>query len=153
MDTVSAGDLEKSLPFYEFYKKLYDIKKSHKNVEGVFCSCFVPDTSAYPVLEYVRCPAGTTKLSVLPDGSVYPCYLFFRHKEFRLGNIFEDDLSVILENQALNFFRDFKGNACPNTECEIFNKCHGGCPAISLLINGDIKAPDPRCIRKRSSPN
>ena len=146
MDAVSACTLEESLPFYEFYRKLNDIKKRYGNIKGVFCSCFIPDTATNPVLEYVRCPAGTTKFSVLPDGSVYPCYLFFRHKEFRLGNIFEDDFSIIRTNPVLNFFREFRGNACPNAGCEIFSLCHGGCPAVSLLINGDLRAPDPRCV-------
>ena len=126
--------------------QLNDIKKRYGNIKGVFCSCFIPDTATNPVLEYVRCPAGTTKFSVLPDGSVYPCYLFFRHKEFRLGNIFEDDFSIIRTNPVLNFFREFRGNACPNAGCEIFSLCHGGCPAVSLLINGDLRAPDPRCV-------
>lgn len=146
MDAVSEGGLEDSLPFYDFYGRLKDIKKRHENVEGVFCSCFIPDIATHPVLKHVRCPAGTTKFSVLPDGSVYPCYLFFRHREFRLGNIFEDAFSVILTNPVLNFFREFRGNACPNAGCEVFSCCHGGCPAVSLLITGDIRSPDPRCV-------
>jgi len=146
MDAVRKKDLENCIPFYEFLKKVKDLKNTYGNLKGVFCSGFVPDIENYPVLQYVRCPAGTTKLSVLPDGSVYPCYLFFRNKEFRLGNIFVDDFSRIWKNPILDFFRIFEKNICSRTECELFFECHGGCPAVSFLIYNDIKRPDPRCL-------
>lgn len=145
MDTLYENDLEKSLPFYEFYKKIDQLKEIYNNVDGVFCSGFVPDIENYPVLEYVRCPAGTTKLAVLPDGSIYPCYLFFRNEGLRLGNIFVDDFDRIWKNPILDFFRRFEKNTCINSGCELFSLCHGGCPAVSLSIYGDINAPDPRC--------
>lgn len=145
-DIVDKNDLKNSLPFYEFIKELNNLKDTYKNVNGVFCSGFIPDTKNYPVLQHVRCPAGTTKLSIMPDGSVYPCYLFFRHSEFRLGNIVSDDFNSIWSNPILNFFRRFDKSTCTNTRCELFSDCHGGCPAVSFLIYGDITAPDPRCV-------
>jgi len=151
MDTLHKDDLKKSLPFYEFFKKIEDLKNIHKNVDGVFCSGFVPDIENYPFLQYVRCPAGTTKLSVMPDGSVYPCYLFFRDNRFRLGNIFVDDFEKIWGNPILDFFRKFQKNSCVNKNCELFSACHGGCPAVSFLIYGSINAPDPRCVSQSSS--
>ncbi|MDH5201680.1 MAG: radical SAM protein [Nitrospirota bacterium] len=149
MDTVHDDDLRTSLPFYEFLKELNNLKDIYNNVNGVFCSGFIPDTENYPVLQHVRCPAGTIKLSIMPDGSVYPCYLFFRHSEFRLGNILNDDFKSIWSNPILDFFRRFDKNICTNTRCEVFSDCHGGCPAVSLLIYNDIKAPDPRCVVRR----
>lgn len=146
MDTVFRDDINESIPFFEFYKRLNAARSRHKNIEGVFCPGFLPDTAKYPFLRQVRCPAGTTKLSVMPDGAVYPCYLFFRHEEFRLGNLIENDFSEIWESAVLNYFRKFEGNKCPNRKCALFSACHGGCPAVSLLIYGDINAPDPRCI-------
>jgi radical SAM protein with 4Fe4S-binding SPASM domain len=145
MDAVCRDDLEMSLPFWEFLKRLDGLKSIHKNMEGVFCSGFLPDNE-YPVLQYVRCPAGTTKLSIMPDGSVYPCYLFARYDNFRLGNILNDDFSRIWRSPILDFFRTFEQNPCPNKDCELFHHCHGGCPAVSLLILGDMNAADPRCV-------
>ncbi len=145
MDTLRKDDLLRSLPFYEFYTIIHMLKEIYENIDGVFCAGFLHDRELYPILQYVRCPAGTTKLSVLPDGSVYPCYLFFRNKEFRLGNILIDEFDVIWENPVLEFFRTYKENTCTEKNCKLFSFCHGGCPAISFFICGDIHASDPRC--------
>jgi radical SAM protein with 4Fe4S-binding SPASM domain len=150
MDTLYKDDLKNSLPFYEFFQTINTLKELYENVDGVFCSGFIPDRENYPVLEHVRCPAGTTKLAVMPDGSVFPCYLFFRNREFRLGNIIFDDFDRIWKNPVLDFFRRFEKNSCINTKCELFSLCHGGCPAVSFLISGDINAPDPRCVYRPS---
>ncbi len=147
MDTLFADELGDSLPFYEFYKKMIKIKKMHKKIDSVFCSGFIPDKKKYPLLENVRCPAGTTKLSILPDGTAYPCYLFFGYKNFRLGNILNDRFDDIWGNPLLDFFRSYDKNNCCVTDCELFSECHGGCPAVSYSICNDLSAPDPRCIK------
>ena len=148
MDTLSEGDLRDSLPFYVFFQEVNRLKNLYRHVNGVFCSGFIPDIENNPVLQYVRCPAGTTKLSVMPDGSIYPCYLFFRNREFRLGNILIDEFNRIWKNPVLEFFRKFEKNSCINTRCELFSRCHGGCPAVSFLVFGDMNAPDPRCVKR-----
>jgi radical SAM protein with 4Fe4S-binding SPASM domain len=146
MDTVVREDLNNSLPFYEFFRELLALKETYKTLDGVYCSGFIPDTESHPVLAHVRCPAGTTKLSVMPDGDVYPCYLFFRHKEFNLGNILRDDFEKLWNSPILAFFRNFLGNRCQKSWCPLFSSCHGGCPAVSFLICNDLGAPDPRCF-------
>ena len=150
MDVVDKDSLGDSLPFYDFYRDLHALRKMHKNIKGVFCSGFIPDTREYPVLTHVRCPAGTTKLSILSDGNAYPCYLLFRNSEFALGNLLVDDFETIWNNPVLNVFREFKKNPCLDTRCEVHSACHGGCPALSLLILNDITAPDPRCMERRT---
>jgi len=146
MDAVSDDDLKECLAFYEYMEILDRVQRDYPQVGGVYCSGFIPWEDG-PV-SAMRCPAGSRKLSVLPDGSVYPCYLLFRHGEFRLGNIFEDALRSIWENRALDFFRKFEGNNCPRRECAFFRKCRGGCPAVSLSVTGHLDAPDPRCSRQ-----
>ncbi len=146
MDVLHKDDLKNSLSFYNYFQRLNYLKNLHKNINGVFCSGFIPDFKKYPILKYVRCPAGTTKISVMPDGSVYPCYLFFRNKEFKLGNIFIDDFKKIWQNPILEFFRKFEKNNCINTKCNLLSVCHGGCPAVSFMISGSLDAPDPRCV-------
>lgn len=147
MDTLFSTDLERGMPFNRYLDKLIQLKKAYNNIEGVYCSGFLPDVMNYPFLRHVRCPAGSTKLSVMPDGSVYPCYLLVRHHEFRLGNILTDSFEQIWHNPALDFFRRFDRNECPDAKCGLFSECHGGCPAISLLINNTLQGPDPRCVR------
>ena len=147
MDTLHAADLENGLSFSQFHRALSSLRSRYENLEGVYCSGFLPDIGNCPILENTRCPAGTTKLSIMPDGSVYPCYLFFKRPEFMLGNILSDRFEEIKKNPLLNFFRRFKKNTCPDASCDLFSRCHGGCPAVSLMISGDLNAPDPRCVR------
>ncbi len=144
MDTLRPADLEESLSFPGYYRKLQLHREKHDNLEGVFCQGFLPGEDS-SVLKGARCPAGTTKLSIMPDGTVYPCYLLFRNPDYRLGNIFSDSFKKILKNPILGFFRNFEKNNCANSHCEFSSHCHGGCPAVSLAICGNINAPDPRC--------
>ena len=143
-DAMERAELVHTVPFPQFMNTV----ANHANalqVGTVYCSGFIPDIQHYPELAHARCPAGTTKLGVMPDGSVYPCNLLFGRTEFLLGNILTDPFEVIWRHPALGFFRSFAENACMQTSCELHGRCHGGCPAHSLLLSGDIAAPDPRC--------
>ena len=144
-DALDRRELSSTVPFHEF---LSTIEKRFEpgRVGMVFCSGFLPDRDASPELAAVRCPAGTTKLGVMPDGSVYPCNLWFGRKEFFLGNILTDPFETIWNNGALAWFRSAPGNACPKTSCELHARCHGGCPAQSVACGGTLTAPDPRCV-------
>ncbi len=138
-DILSADELGDSIPFYEYIQKLNELKRSFKNVMPVYCEGFISDKD-------YRCPAGTAKISIMPDGSVYPCYLLFRFNEFKLGNIFEDSLKDILNSPVLEFFKRYRGNICPKKQCKLHSRCHGGCPAISYIFYKRLDRPDPRCL-------
>ncbi len=148
-DAVTAADLTSCVAFDDYYKTLEKMKsdrpKGRLNLKGVYCGGFLPDADS-PALDWARCPAGTTKLAVMPDGDVYPCYLLFRYGQFKLGNLLKDDFKTIWENPLLDDFRHFTGNRCPKTGCDLFSRCHGGCPAISYIFNGYLSGPDPRCM-------
>lgn len=143
-DALDRSELSSTVPFHEFLSEAE--KRFEPGQAGlVFCSGFVPDTSSSPELSSVRCPAGTTKLGVMPDGSVYPCNLWFGKKEFLLGNILSDPFESIWNHPALAWFRSAPRNTCPITACALHSRCHGGCPAHSLACAGTLSAPDPRC--------
>lgn len=143
-DAVNEADLAQCARYPEYYQRLRQLKSTMFNLEGVYCGGFLPDAD-YSKLHNVRCPAGTTKLAVLPNGDVYPCYLLFGHHHFRLGNLLKDDFRSIWENPLLDAFRYFEKNQCPETGCELIGRCHGGCPATSYIFNGNLAGPDPRC--------
>lgn len=145
-DPLNARDLGECLSYPEYRERLDALRARHPQAAGVACDGFVPDGASADRLRGVRCPAGTVKLAVLPDGSVYPCYLLFSRPEFRLGNLLTDAFDTIWESPRLEFFRSFGGNACPRRECAHHAGCHGGCPAVSLLVTGNPAAPDPRCV-------
>jgi len=106
----------------------------------------VVDATAKRVTLQLHPAAGPVRIVVLPDGSVYPCYLLFSRPEFRLGNLLADAFAAIWDSPRLEFFRSFRGNACPREACEHHAACRGGCPAVSLLVAGDLTLPDPRCV-------
>jgi len=143
-DALSRSELQTTVPFPRFASTIERLFNS-KEVGMVFCSGFLPDTRHFPELVHVRCPAGTTKLGIMPDGSVYPCNLFFGLKDFLLGNIVNDPFQAIWQHQALAYFRSSTLNLCTQVSCRHHSECHGGCPAHSLFLNNDLTAPDPRC--------
>lgn len=147
-DAADHADLENCTGFESFYNRLEAFKTKYPKAEGVYCGGFIPDTRHYPVLAGTRCPAGTTKLSVACDGSVYPCYLFFRDNAFCLGNILEDDFNEIWNHPALDFFRHYRQSPCTDSSCRFFGRCRGGCPAMAYLAYGRLDAPEPRCVSR-----
>lgn len=143
-DALSEDELKEVMPFYEFIKEIEMFNDIYSNIKPVYCSGFVPEDGS----EW-RCPAGSTKLSIMPDGSVFPCYLLFEFPEFRLGNILHNEFKEIIRNPILDFFKKTSDNQCKVNNCHIRSKCHGGCPAVSWAIYRDLNMPDPRCNASR----
>lgn len=146
-DVITNRHIKNAMPFPQFLFSLQRLKLPM--TRAVYCSGFIPDITNYPELSSARCPAGITKLGLLPDGSVYPCNLFFGRKEFRLGNLLHDSFKSIWNHRRLEFFRTFTGNKCPQTSCILHKSCHGGCPAHSLIHYGDLGSPEPRCCTEK----
>jgi len=130
--------------FPEFREYFQQIKES---LEGILDIGFVAASAFYKYgsMAQVRCDAGSTKVALLPDGSIFPCNLFFGFQEFCLGNIFKDDLKSILENPVLDKLKKFQGNQCPSSSCNHYSTCTGGCPAHSCFFHGSLDSIDPRC--------
>jgi radical SAM protein with 4Fe4S-binding SPASM domain len=100
----------------------------------------------YGAQKHGRCDAGTTKIAIMPDGSVFPCNLLTGFREFHLGNIFHDDREIIWNNPVLQHFRDYNAiNLCSISSCLHHETCTGGCPAHSYSFFHRLNAADPRC--------
>jgi radical SAM protein with 4Fe4S-binding SPASM domain len=146
-DAAGPGDLTDTIPFHWFISSI-EQRYDPTEVGTVYCSGFLPDVDNVPVLAQTRCPAGTTKLGVMPDGSTYPCNLFFGIKEYFLGNVLHDSFESIWSSSVLSFFRETKGNICGKLSCRFHGRCHGGCPAQALRLTGNLASPDPRCTNQ-----
>jgi radical SAM protein with 4Fe4S-binding SPASM domain len=146
-DAIEPGDLKDALSFAEFMTAADRFRA--EMVGSVYCSGFLPDIRNYPDLVSARCPAGTSKLGIMPDGSVYPCNLLFGKSDYLLGNILTDDFKKIWSHPVLDFFRKFSGNQCEVTVCRHHSLCHGGCPAHAVSHSGNPAGPDPRCLQTR----
>jgi len=149
MDLFSHApdDENNALGFVEFMKFFYDISSHNPGIDinKVNASCFEKNT----LPAGVRCAGGVKKLSIMPDGSVYPCNLFHNFPEFRLGNIFTDNFTDIWMSPKLDFFRYFDKNHCQVTGCSNFVSCTGGCPAHGCFHDLDMNGTDIRCISRK----
>lgn len=79
---------------------------------------------------------------ILSNGNVYPC-VFFVNSEFCLGNIFEESLLQIWNNDMLWEKYEQRVNKLCNNK-----NCMGGCIGMIYLLKGEIKTCDPRCIMR-----
>jgi radical SAM protein with 4Fe4S-binding SPASM domain len=149
MDLFShdPDDENNALGFVEFMKFFYAISSHNPGIEinRVNASCFEKDR----LPEGVRCAGGVKKLSIMPDGSAYPCNLFHHFPEFRLGNIVTDDFTDIWMSPKLDFFRYSDKNHCQITGCSNFVSCTGGCPAHGYFHDLDMNGTDIRCISRK----
>jgi radical SAM protein with 4Fe4S-binding SPASM domain len=146
-DTIS--DPYSALSYPDFLNFFHLIRSTNTAIEinKVNASCF--EKQKLP--KGVRCAGGVRKLSVMPDGSVYPCNLFQHAPEFNLGNIFTKTFSELWADPKLEFFRSYSGNKCSMTDCSNHVSCKGGCPAHARYHGYDLHGMDIRC-RKLSAP-
>lgn len=99
------------------------------------------------------CGAGRFYMSIEPNGDLYPCVFFPHDEELKLGKLLEDNFEEVWKNNPLlktlrnkNLLDDHCGS------CESKNIC-GGCRARAYTYFGDVKAPDPGCIRNQNKWN
>ncbi len=91
------------------------------------------------------CSAGNTLITVMEDGTVYPC----RRLPVDCGNALSNSLTDIYMNAAflneLRDNRDIKG--C--SHCSYINFCNGGARCISYAYYGNPFVSDPACPLSR----
>jgi len=94
------------------------------------------------------CSAGDRVANVDPSGNIYPCQ-FMQRKEFRIGNVREQNFSRIwsdTHNPVLAAFRQKKSlltGKCGS--CGYKDICGGGCRIRAYTHYGDLWADDPLC--------
>jgi len=85
------------------------------------------------------CPIGISTVSILADGTVYPC----RRLPIKIGKFPKQTLWEVFFGQEMQQLRqEHKIRQCGI--CELFNVCRG-CRALAYAMNGDYFAPDPHC--------
>ena len=88
-----------------------------------------------------RCSVGTNALTVMHDGTVFPC----RRLPIPLGNILHDGLYKIWYDSpvlwAIRNPQNLKGKC---GRCDLVSLCRG-CRAVAYAHSGDYLAEDPQC--------
>lgn len=83
-----------------------------------------------------RCNAGVNKITICPDGSIYPCDSFVGIEEFLLGNINKD---IWKGSQYKNMTVD---SIIKCQSCDIKYLCGGDCYYNSFIKTGFQDSPD-----------
>jgi len=87
------------------------------------------------------CSVGTNALTIMHDGTVYPC----RRLPIPLGHVLKDGLFKIWYDSELLWqirnCRNLKGKC---RDCELISTCRG-CRAMAYFVNGDYLGEDPQC--------
>ena len=90
------------------------------------------------------CSAGFNSLSVLSDGTVYPC----RRLPVNIGHISEGISKLFMESEIMDNLRDYH-NIKGCGDCEMVTYCRG-CRAIAYAVTGDYMGKDPMCFKDGS---
>lgn len=87
------------------------------------------------------CPVGYSCLTIMPDGTVYPC----RRLPIDLGNLYKDGLYKIWYTSPVLWSirrKNRMDSECGN--CKDLYQC-GGCRAAAYAVNRDYLGKDPLC--------
>ena len=87
------------------------------------------------------CSAGYRALSVLSDGTVYPC----RRLPIKIGNINEKIVNLIIDSEVMQNLRNLD-KMKKNSLCDMVAHCRG-CRAVAYAVTGDYMAKDPMCFK------
>jgi len=136
---------------YDMFKKTEKLKENYKNDINVLQSDVLWQIwhKDHELIEIAKkqnkylygCSAGFRMLSVLSDGTVYPC----RRLPINIGHISEGIGKIILEKEVMKELRDLD-KIRNNSLCDKVVHCRG-CRAVAYAVTGDYMAKDPMCFK------
>jgi len=93
-----------------------------------------------------RKECSTKYICIDPNGNCYPCNRVYGIKNFYLGNLLTNSIDKIMENAICktgNRWTFLSSKECK--DCEILDKCFGGCGAIAYTTKGNWYTKDYYC--------
>ncbi|WP_306537055.1 mycofactocin radical SAM maturase [Geobacter sp.] len=92
------------------------------------------------------CGAAKLTCCVGPTGNMYPC-AFLQTDRFKAGSLREQSFQEIWDSSEIyESFRSLRIHSCE--ECQRFDQCHGGCPAVAWHLKNDLNGGDPECLER-----
>ena len=143
--------------YIEFFSNLFDIwyDDEEKRVTSYQINELAKELSSAVIPEYSdrlcecspNCFMNFISLDVF--GELYSCNRLYNVDEFYYGNIREMNMQQVYEkvNEILKRRNESINNSCSN--CEIYNKCFGGCPAEAYTTFGTIEHKSWNCEIKK----
>lgn len=87
-----------------------------------------------------RCTAGDSLVTVMPDGTLYPC----RRLPIAMGNVYERPLAELYQAAPMAALRlPQTPSACQR--CGFVGTCQGGLRCLSWAVHGRLDQADPGC--------
>lgn len=120
--------------FEEFCEGRYDIIQKIANDNDYFGK--ILKRILLHQVAYRRCRAGVNKITVCPDGTVYPCDSFVGREQFCLGHYTElENIDSIFPNMSVD-----EREGCK--KCQVRYICGGDCFYNSYISNHDVGKPN-----------
>lgn len=92
------------------------------------------------------CGAAKLTCCVGPTGNMHPC-AFLQSDRFKAGSLRDNTFQEIWDNSEIyESFRGLRIHSCE--DCQRFDQCHGGCPAVAYHLKNDIEGGDPECLER-----
>jgi len=134
---------EGTLPALKFFIKSFIDSNYPKVLPDPGFGPLPPDYSFHP------CVSGVKTFYLTSTGDVYPCTSLLG-KDFLVGNVRENSLENIWENNKMTFISEFPYEKVEGycKECECFPQCRGGCRGITFAHTGDLFASFPLCLKR-----
>jgi radical SAM protein with 4Fe4S-binding SPASM domain len=88
-----------------------------------------------------HCTAGDTLITVMPDGTLYPC----RRMPINAGNLHQTPLSTLYNGALFRQLRDPALVASGCEKCTYERLCRGGLRCLSYAVEGSLSVADPGC--------
>ncbi len=124
-EDLSACDAQAGKPRILLYRPLFALFNGNDPTVGAMCS------------------AGTNALTIMHDGTLYPC----RRLPIPIGNALTDSFyKVWYTSEVLWNIRNTKNIRGKCAGCDFIPLCRG-CRALAYAITGDYLAEDPQCWR------
>ena len=124
-ESVYEMALRKGSMHILLYRPLFTLVAPHDPTVGALCS------------------AGNNALTIMPDGTVYPC----RRLPIPIGNVLSDGIFAIwYDSDILWNLRNLENLKGKCHDCELLASCRG-CRAMAYACLGDYMTEDPQCWR------
>jgi AdoMet-dependent heme synthase len=125
----------------DLYSQVYDLARSTRHLRVLLHRPLLVLTAPNDPTVGALCSVGNNALTVMPDGTVYPC----RRLPIPIGNALVDGFfSIWYGSEVLWRIRDPGNYAVKCRGCQFFAACRG-CRAMAHFSSGDYMGDDPQC--------